>query len=189
MFLADHVVRFARYMDIVPNSYDFLDREPQIHSSAFIARDAVLLGDVTVGKNSSVWYQCVLRGDINSIKIGNHTNIQDGTVVHLADRFGTEVGDWVTVGHKALLHACTVEDEVLIGMGAIVMDGAVIGARSIVGAGALVTPGTEIPSGSLVLGSPAKVRRKLTEAEQGEIKVWAQRYVATSREYLKRGLK
>ncbi|MEO0448292.1 MAG: gamma carbonic anhydrase family protein, partial [Verrucomicrobiota bacterium] len=94
------------------------------------------------------------------------------------------VGDWVTVGHRALLHACTVEDEVLIGMGAIVMDGARIGARSIIGAGALVTPGTEVPAGSLYLGSPARMQRMLSEEERSQVRVWAQRYVATSREYL-----
>lgn len=175
-------------MTTVPKSYAFLDQTPQIHESCFVAKDAVVLGDVTLGENSSVWYQCVLRGDINRIVIGANTNIQDGTVVHLADKFGTFVGDWVTVGHKALLHACTVEDEVLIGMGAIVMDGAVIGKRSIVAAGTLVTPGTNVPPGSLVMGSPAKVKRTLAEDEQAGLKVWAQRYVATTKEYLSRGI-
>ncbi len=172
-----------------PKSYAYLDRQPQIHETCFVARDAVLIGDVTIGRESSVWYQCVLRGDINRIIIGANTNLQDGTVVHLADRYGTEVGDWVTVGHRALLHACKIEDEVLVGMSAVIMDGAVIGKRSIVGAGALVTPETEIPPGSLVLGSPAKVKRTLAEDEQASIKVWAQRYVATSREFLSRGIR
>jgi carbonic anhydrase/acetyltransferase-like protein (isoleucine patch superfamily) len=144
---------------------------------------------VSLGENSSVWYQCVLRGDINSIRIGANTNLQDGTIVHVADRFGTVVGDWVTVGHRALLHACTVGDEVLVGMGAIIMDGAVIGSRSIVGAGAVVTGGTVVPPGSLVLGAPGKVVRTLGETEQAEIRNWALRYVATVSEYLKRGLK
>jgi carbonic anhydrase/acetyltransferase-like protein (isoleucine patch superfamily) len=160
-----------------------------VPASAFVAASADLLGDVTVGENSSIWYQCVLRGDINRIQIGANSNVQDGTVVHVADRFGTVVGDWVTVGHRALLHACTVEDEVLIGMGAIVMDGAVIGKRSIVGAGTVVTGGTKIPPGSLVLGAPGKVVRTLREAEQEDIRVWALRYVATVSEYLKRDLK
>tara|TARA_R110002096_G_scaffold147671_6_gene307623 strand:- start:956 stop:1486 length:531 start_codon:yes stop_codon:yes gene_type:complete len=176
-------------MKPVPKSYAFLDQAPQIHESCFIAANATVIGDVSIGENSSVWYQCVLRGDINRIVIGSNTNIQDGTVVHLADKFGTTVGDWVTVGHKALLHACTIEDEVLIGMGAIVMDGAVIGKRSIVAAGALVTPGTVIPPGSLVMGSPAKVKRTLAEDEQSGLKVWAQRYVATTQEYLSRGIR
>jgi carbonic anhydrase/acetyltransferase-like protein (isoleucine patch superfamily) len=147
------------------------------------------VGDVILGENSSVWYQCVLRGDINSIRIGSNSNLQDGTIVHVADRFGTVVGDWVTVGHRALLHACTVEDEVLIGMGAIVMDGAVIGRRSIVGAGAVVTGGTIVPPGSLVLGAPGRVTRVLSESEQEDLRNWALRYVATVREYLKRDLK
>ncbi|RFC47547.1 MAG: Carbonic anhydrase or acetyltransferase, isoleucine patch superfamily [Verrucomicrobia bacterium] len=147
------------------------------------------MGDVILGENSSVWYQCVLRGDINSIRIGSNSNLQDGTIVHVADRFGTVVGDWVTVGHRALLHACTVEDEVLIGMGAIVMDGAVIGRRSIVGAGAVVTGGTIVPPGSLVLGAPGRVTRVLSESEQEDLRNWALRYVATVREYLKRDLK
>ncbi len=176
-------------MDLRPQSYAFLDRSPQVPASAFVAASADLLGDVTVGENSSIWYQCVLRGDINRIQIGANSNVQDGTVVHVADRFGTVVGDWVTVGHRALLHACTVEDEVLIGMGAIVMDGAVIGKRSIVGAGTVVTGGTKIPPGSLVLGAPGKVVRTLREAEQEDIRVWALRYVATVSEYLKRDLK
>ena len=173
-------------MNPVPKSYEFLDRQPRIPDDCFVAPSADVLGDVSLGEQSSVWFQCVIRGDINRITIGSFTNIQDASVIHVADRYPAVIGDWVTVGHKALLHACTVEDEVLIGMGAVVMDGAVIGARSIVGAGALVTPGTEVPPGSLVLGSPARVRRALDEEEQAKIKIWAQRYVATSREYLRR---
>ena len=175
-------------MNSVPKSYEHLDREPQIEESCFVAASADVLGDVTIGEGSSVWYQCVIRGDINRIVIGAHTNIQDATVIHVADRYETAVGDWVTVGHRALLHACTVEDEVLIGMGAIVMDGAVVGARSIVGAGSLVTHGTEIPPGSLVLGSPAKIKRELNPDEQAKIKVWAQRYVTRAKEYIARGI-
>jgi len=173
-------------MDPIPRSFEHLHRAPRIDPSVYIAPGAVVIGDVTIGEESSVWYGCILRGDINSIEIGAHTNIQDGTIIHLADRYGTVVGNWVTVGHRALLHACTVEDCVLIGMGAIVMDGAVIGTRSIIGAGALIPPGTVIPPGSLVLGSPGRVVRTLDVSEQDGVKVWAQRYVATSREYLKR---
>ena len=172
-----------------PQSYEFLDRSPRVATSAFVARSADVIGDVEIGENASVWYQCVLRGDINRIAIGANSNVQDGTVIHVADRAGTVVGEWVTVGHRALLHACTIEDEVLIGMGAIVMDGAVVGSRSIVGAGAVVTGGTIVPPGSLVLGAPAKVTRSLTEAEQESIRVWAVRYVATVSEYLQRNLK
>lgn len=176
-------------MDPRPRSYACLDRSVRVPASAFVAASADLLGEVSLGENSSVWYQCVLRGDINAIRIGANTNLQDGTIVHVADRFGTVVGDWVTVGHRALLHACTVGDEVLVGMGAIIMDGAVIGSRSIVGAGAVVTGGTVVPPGSLVLGAPGKVVRTLGETEQAEIRNWALRYVATVSEYLKRGLK
>lgn len=143
-----------------------------------------MVGHVKIEEEASVWYQSVLRGDINEIVIGPRSNVQDGAVIHLADDFGTYVGELVTVGHKAILHACTVQDEVLIGMGAIVLDGAEIGARSIIGAGALVTGGKKIPPGSLVLGSPAKVVRTLSLDEQAGIKLWAEKYVALSRAYL-----
>lgn len=172
-------------MDSVPRSYAAFHSAPSLGMGVYVAPSADLIGDVRVGPESSIWYQCVLRADINRIEIGARTNIQDGTVIHVADRFGTKVGDWVTVGHRAVLHACTVEDEVLIGMGAIVLDGAVIGRRSIVGAATLVTAGMEVPPGSLVVGSPARILRTLSEDEQDRVRVWAERYVATTREYLK----
>jgi gamma-carbonic anhydrase len=161
----------------------YLEAPPSIHPTAFVAPGADIVGDVTLAEESSVWFQTVLRGDINRIVIGPRSNVQDGAVVHLADDYGVFVGELVTVGHKAILHACTVADEVLIGMGAIVLDGAEIGARSIIGAGALVTSGKKIPPGSLVLGSPAKVVRTLSLEEQAGIKVWAEKYVALSRVY------
>ena len=164
----------------------YLDARPRIHETAFIAPGADLIGDVTIEAEASVWFQTVLRGDINRIVIGPRSNVQDGAVVHLADDYGTHVGELVTIGHKAILHACTIADEVLVGMGAIVLDGAEIGARSIIGAGALVTGGKKIPPGSLVLGSPAKVVRTLSLEEQGGIKAWAEKYVALSRAYLER---
>ncbi|MEI9894956.1 MAG: gamma carbonic anhydrase family protein [Chthoniobacter sp.] len=164
----------------------FLDAAPQIHPSAFVAPGADIIGDVTLAEESSVWYQTVLRGDINRIVIGPRSNVQDGAVVHLADDYGAYVGELVTIGHKAIIHACTVADEVLVGMGAIVLDGAEIGARSIIGAGALVTGGKKIPPGSLVLGSPGKVVRTLSLEEQAGIKVWAEKYVALSRAYRER---
>ena len=164
----------------------FLDAAPAIHPTAFVAPGAAVIGDVTLGEESSVWFHTVLRGDINRIVIGPRSNVQDGAVVHLADDFGTTVGELVTVGHKAILHACTVGDEVLVGMGAIILDGAEIGARSIIGAGALVTGGKKIPPGSLVLGSPAKVVRTLSLEEQAGIKVWAEKYVALARAYRER---
>ncbi len=154
------------------------EKTPQVDESAFIAPSADLIGDVTVGPDSSIWYQAVLRGDINKIVIGRGSNVQDGCVIHLEKNQGTIVGDYVTVGHKAMLHACVIEDECLIGMCATVMDGAVIGARSIVGAGALVTKNTKVPPGSLVLGCPAKVVRQLTEDEQSALKKGAENYIA-----------
>jgi len=163
-----------------------LDAKPRIHETAFIAPGSDLIGDVTIEAEASVWFQTVLRGDINRIVIGPRSNVQDGAVVHLADDYGAFVGELVTIGHKAILHACTIGDEVLVGMGAIVLDGAEVGARSIIGAGALVTGGKKIPPGSLVLGSPAKVVRTLSLEEQAGIKVWAEKYVALSRAYRER---
>jgi len=165
---------------------NFADYSPTIHPSAFVAASADVIGRVTLGEESSVFYNATLRGDINEIVIGPRSNIQDNAVVHLADNYGCYVGELVTVGHSAILHACTVKDEVLVGMGAIVLDGAVIGERSIIGAGALVTGGTEIPPGSLVLGSPAKVVKTLSLEEQAKIKTWAEKYVRVSRAFLER---
>jgi carbonic anhydrase/acetyltransferase-like protein (isoleucine patch superfamily) len=159
---------------------------PAIPPSAFVAASADVIGRVTLGEESSIWYHTTLRGDINEIVIGPRSNVQDNAVIHLADDYGCYVGELVTVGHSAILHACTVKDEVLVGMGAIVLDGAVIGERSIIGAGALVTGGTVIPPGSLVLGSPAKVVRTLSPDEQSKVKVWAQKYVEQSRKFLAR---
>ena len=164
----------------------YLDIPPVIHPSAYIAPGANIVGHVTLGEEASVWYQCVLRADIERIVIGPRSNVQDGAVIHLADDFGTHVGELVTVGHKAILHACTIADEVLVGMGAIVLDGAEIGARSIIGAGALVTGGKKFPPGSLILGSPAKVVRTLSLEEQADIKKWAEKYVALARAYRQR---
>lgn len=159
---------------------------PTIHPSAFIAASADVIGRVTIHEEASVWYNSTLRGDINQIVIGAQSNIQDNVVIHLSDDFGCHVGKLVTVGHSAILHACEIKDEVLIGMGAIVLDGAVIGTRSIIGAGALVTGGTMIPPGSLVLGSPAKVVRQLSADEQEKIKDWALKYVRQSRNFMAR---
>jgi carbonic anhydrase/acetyltransferase-like protein (isoleucine patch superfamily) len=166
-----------------------LNTQPVIAPTAFIAENATVFGAVTLGEESSVWYHCVLRGDINRISVGPRSNIQDGAVLHVADESGVEIGELVTVGHKAILHACKVADEVLVGMGAIVLDGAEIGARSIIGAGALVTGNRTFPPGSLILGSPAKAVRNLSTEEQDGIRVWADRYVQLSRAYLARGRK
>jgi len=155
----------------------FLRQTPKLGRGVYLAKTAVVLGDVTLGAYASVWYGAVLRGDINRIVVGHHSNIQDNAVLHLADDFPCIVGNWVTVGHSAIVHACTVGDEVLVGMGAVILDGAVIGKQSIIGAKALVTQGMKIPSGSLVLGAPAKVVRKLTKKERAGLKWWAEKYV------------
>jgi carbonic anhydrase/acetyltransferase-like protein (isoleucine patch superfamily) len=140
-----------------------------------------VLGDVKLGAQSSVWYGCVLRGDINSIEIGAGTNIQDLTVVHLADEYGVKVGCHCTIGHGAIIHACEIGDECLIGMGATILDGAKIGDRCIVGANALVTQRFVAPPGSLILGAPANVARLLTAAEQSGLRGWAEKYIAVAR--------
>jgi len=155
----------------------FLRKKPKLGKNVFIAKTAVVLGDVTLGAHSSVWYNAVLRGDINRIVVGHHTNIQDSAVLHLADDFACIVGNYVTVGHSAIVHACMVGDEVLIGMGAVILDGAVVGKQSLIGAKALVTQETKIPPGSLVLGAPAKVIRPLTKTERAGLKYWATKYV------------
>ncbi|MGA3283955.1 MAG: gamma carbonic anhydrase family protein [Verrucomicrobiota bacterium] len=163
----------------------FLRKQPRLGKGVYIARTAVVLGDVTLGAHSSVWYHAVLRGDINRIVVGHHTNIQDNTVLHLADDYACVIGNWVTVGHGAIVHACKVGDEVLVGMGAVILDGAVIGRQSIIGAKALVTQEMKIPSGSLVLGAPAKVVRKLTKKERAGLKWWAEHYVDNGAHCLK----
>lgn len=151
--------------------------KPKVHESCFLANSAELIGKVEIGENTSVWYNCVLRGDENSIKIGKHTNIQDGTVIHISKDHNTIIGDYVTVGHKAIVHACKIGNNVLVGMGAIILDGAEIEDDVLVGAGSIVTPGKKIPSGSLVLGSPAKVVRELSDEEIEQLKQSAVDYV------------
>lgn len=165
-----------------------LGKEPRLGTGVYLAQGAVVVGDVELGDHASVWFNAVLRGDINRIVVGHHTNIQDNAVLHLADEFPCLIGNYVTVGHSAIVHACTIGDEVLIGMGATVLDGAVIGDQSLVGARALVTPGTQIPPGSLVLGSPAKVARALTTEERAKLKYWAEKYVANAAYYRARGI-
>ncbi|MCE0484703.1 MAG: gamma carbonic anhydrase family protein [Methylacidiphilales bacterium] len=155
----------------------FLHVKPQIDSTAYVSPHAVVMGDVRLAARTSVWPTAVLRGDINFIEIGEGSNIQDGSVVHLADDLPVRVGKLVTVGHGAILHACTVEDNCLIGMRATVLDGAVIGTGSIIGAHALVTKDTHIPPGSLVMGVPAKVVRALSPQEIVDIRHWADHYI------------
>lgn len=174
--------------ELDPQLDRFLRRQPKLGKNVFIAKTATVIGDVTLGAHSSVWYGAVLRGDINRIVVGHHSNIQDNAVLHLADDFSCVLGNWVTVGHGAIVHACKVSDEVLVGMGAVILDGAVIGKQSIVGAKALVTQGAKIPPGSLVLGAPAKVVRKLSKAERAGLKWWAQKYVNNGAYCLKYGI-
>jgi carbonic anhydrase/acetyltransferase-like protein (isoleucine patch superfamily) len=162
----------------------FLRRQPVLGREVYIAKGAVVVGDVTLGDHASVWYNAVLRGDINRIVVGHHSNVQDNAVLHLADEYPCVVGNYVTIGHSAVVHACTVEDEVLIGMGAVILDGAVIGAQSIVGARARVTQRTVIPPGSMVLGSPAKVVRPLTAEERAGLKYWAEKYATNAAYHL-----
>jgi gamma-carbonic anhydrase len=155
----------------------FLGQAPRLDPTTYVAPQATVVGDVRLGAHCSVWPAAVLRGDINYIEIGEGTNIQDGAVVHLADDFPTLIGRYVTIGHRAVIHACVIEDECLIGMSATILDGAVIGAQSIIGAGALVTKGTKIPSGSLVLGAPARILRALTPEERAALRDSAEKYI------------
>jgi carbonic anhydrase/acetyltransferase-like protein (isoleucine patch superfamily) len=163
----------------------YLRRTPKLGRGVYIARGAVVIGAVTLGEQASVWYNAVLRGDINRIVVGHHSNIQDNAVLHLADDYPCLVGNWVTVGHGAIVHACKIGDETIVGMGAIVLDGAVVGRQCLIGAKALVTQGMKIPAGSLVLGSPAKVVRELTAAERANLKWWAKKYVTNGAYSLK----
>ena len=163
----------------------FQEKNPRIDSSAFIVESAAIIGDVVIGAESSIWFNAVIRGDVNYISIGKRTNIQDGCVLHVSRKsYPLIIGDEVTVGHNATLHACTIGSRCLIGMGAIVMDGSIIGESCIIGAGSLVTPNTTIQPGCLVIGAPAKVKRKLTDNEIRSILDSACHYVNDIKSYL-----
>ncbi len=144
---------------------EYEGKTPNIHSSVFIAPGAMIIGDVKIGEESSIWFNCVLRGDLEPIHIGCRTNMQDGTVVHMDKDIPCLIGDDVTIGHGAILHSCAVGDEALIGMGAILLTGCKVGERAIVAAGTLVREGQEIPPGTIAMGVPAVVRREATESE------------------------
>ena len=144
----------------------FEDKFPIVHPTAFVAENATVIGDVEIGEDSSIWFGSVVRGDVNYIRIGERTNIQDNCVIHVSGgTHPTVLGNEITVGHRVLLHGCTVDDRCLIGMGAILMDGVHVGEECLVGAGSLLTPGTIVPPRSLVIGSPARVKRELTAEE------------------------
>jgi len=158
---------------------------PRIDPSAWIAPGAIVVGDVEIGPDSSVFFGCVLRGDVHAIRIGARTNVQDGTVVHVMHRtYPTRIGDDVTIGHGAIVHGCTIGNRVLIGMGAILLNGVEIGEGSIVAAGTLVPERTVVPPRSLVMGSPARVRRTLTDEEVASIQEYADNYVRYRLDYL-----
>lgn len=160
--------------------------KPTVPTSAFIEETAVVIGDVVLGEESSVWFNSVVRGDVHYIRIGHRTNVQDLCMLHVThDTHPLIIGDDVTIGHHVVLHGCTIKDRVLIGMGAIIMDGAVIGEDCVVGAGALVTERTIVPPKSLILGSPAKVKRPVTGEELAWIRESAQNYVRYAKTYLR----
>src|SRR5208283_3062384 len=168
----------------LPDIRAYHGKFPQIAASAYIDPASVIIGDVVIGEESSVWPMCVLRGDVHYIRIGNRTNIQDGGVLHvMKDQYPLVLGDEVTVGHSVTLHGCTIHSHVLIGMGCIILNGAVIGSHSIIAAGTLITERTVIPEGSLVMGSPGKVKRQLLESDQHSIAAYAERYVQYAATY------
>ena len=154
-----------------------------IDNSVFIADGAKIIGDVEIGKNSSVWFNAVIRADSDKVKIGENSNVQDNSVIHTSEGFGVQIEDNVTIGHGAIIHGCTVKDNVMIGMGAIVLNGAVIEENSIIGAGALITQDKVIPSGSLAFGNPCKIVRQLTDEEISSISRNAKSYVKEAEKY------
>jgi carbonic anhydrase/acetyltransferase-like protein (isoleucine patch superfamily) len=172
-----------RYNPVVLRPYR--GQLPRVHPTAFIDDSAQIIGDVEIGEESSVWMCAVVRGDVHRIRIGRRSNIQDGTIVHaMTGTHPTTIGDNVTIGHAAVLHGCTIENQCLIGMGAILLNGAHIGASAIVAAGTLITENMKVPPKSLVMGSPGKVKRLLTHAEVADIQLYADRYVGYRLDYM-----
>lgn len=156
---------------------------PQLHSDVWLAPNCAVIGNVVIGKDSSVWFSVTIRGDVDSIRIGERTNIQDNSVIHVDLGFPVSIGNNVTIGHNAILHGCTIEDDALIGIGSIVLNGAIVRAGAMVGAGAVVPPGMEVPSGALVLGAPAKVKRELLEDERKQLWHNADHYVQNANRF------
>jgi carbonic anhydrase/acetyltransferase-like protein (isoleucine patch superfamily) len=162
----------------------FQNLSPKIHESAFVADDAIIIGAVEIGAESSVWFGSILRADVNHISIGARTNVQDGSIIHVSRKtHSTIIEDEVTLGHRVTLHGCHIETGCLIGIGAIILDGVRVGKNSLIAAGSLLTPNTQIPPGSLVMGSPAKVKRELSDDEVKDLEKFWQNYVSLSRIY------
>ena len=169
---------------MAPLILPFGGKTPRIHPTAWIAPTAIVIGDVEIGPETGIWYGCVVRGDVNEIRIGARTNIQDGTVIHVAaEGQGTYIGDEITVGHMVLLHACTVESNAFVGMKSCVMDGAHVERHAMVAAGALLTPGKRVPAGELWGGSPARRIRDLTEAQLADWRKSWEGYVAHAKDH------
>jgi carbonic anhydrase/acetyltransferase-like protein (isoleucine patch superfamily) len=159
--------------------------QPNVHSTAYVDESAQIIGDVQIGEESSIWMNVVIRGDVHHVRIGRRTNVQDGTIVHvMRGTHATVIGDEVTIGHAAVIHGCTLRDRVLVGMGAILLNGVEVAEDSIVAAGTLLPEETKIPSRSLVMGSPGKVRRTLSESEVASIRDYAERYVGYRLDYM-----
>ena len=170
-------------------TFPHFEKEPNLGNGVFIAPTATVIGDVTAGDDASFWFGTVVRGDVNWIRIGSGTNVQDGSILHVTtDKYPLDMGDRVSVGHGAVVHGCTVGKECLIGIGARILDGASIGAGSIVGAGALVTEGQEVPSGHLVLGIPARVIRPVTPEETDRVLRTAEHYMRLKNAYINKGI-
>jgi carbonic anhydrase/acetyltransferase-like protein (isoleucine patch superfamily) len=164
--------------------HPYLEFRPQLGARVFVAGSADVIGRVTLGDDASVFFQCVLRGDIHSITVGARSNIQDHTTVHLASDLGVTIGEDVSIGHGCTIHACTLGDRILVGMGAIIMDGCVVGSDSLIAAGSLLPKGKQYPPNSLILGNPAKVLRALSDEEVASIQALALKYVGVKNHYL-----
>ncbi|HEY6357298.1 MAG TPA: gamma carbonic anhydrase family protein [Vicinamibacterales bacterium] len=162
----------------------FKNRLPDVDPSAYVDESAQVIGDVTIGAESSVWMNVVMRGDVHSIRVGCRSNVQDATIIHvMRDRHPTVIGDDVTIGHGAIIHGCTIGSRVLVGMGTLILNGAVIGDDVILAAGSLITEGSVIPPRSLVMGRPGRVRRPLTDADVASIRGYAENYVRYRKDY------
>ena len=167
-------------MNIEARLEKFLRAKPHLETAAFVASNATIIGDVRLGQDSSVFYGAVLRGDIETIRVGEGTNIQDGCIIHLADDLGATLGAYCTIGHAAIIHACTIGDLCLVGMKAVILDGAEVGDECLIGAGSLVTSRKKIPARSLVMGSPAKIVRPLTDTEILFLRASADKYISVA---------